>query len=392
VESAIGVTYRGRRRSFGAGTRRALELVLLGALPLALTIAVIDASVGHAFASEFRGNLWLPGRQILDGHSPYDAAALDDAARLVRRGHPPAGFELAVYPTYPAPTLLLGVPFALVPFAVARWAWFLIALGCPVLALRVVGVRDWRAYGATYLSIVVISGAMLGSLTLPLLVGLALVWRYRDKPGRCAAAAGAVVLAKLFLWPLVVWLFVTGRRRAGFGALLGAGCVAFLGWAVIGFDGLTSYPHLLATLNRVERDRGYSLIRSGIAAGLTPAWASVLAWAIGLAILGWCRRMAVRGGDERAFTLAVLAALVLSPIVWQQYYALLFVPIAILQKRFRTLWLAPLLFWLSPFNATEGHPERLLLAGAVLAIVAAATLKGGNRPPSGALALGAAHR
>jgi hypothetical protein len=113
---------------------------------------------------------------------------------------------------------------------------------------------------------------------------------------------------------------------------------------------------------------------------------------VGLAVLAWCRRTAALGGHERAFTLAVLAALLLSPIVWQQYYALLFAPIAILRPRFRALWLAPVLFWLSPFNATDGHAERLLLAGAVLGIVAAAAPRARSRPPSGALALAAVHR
>src|SRR5205823_2354085 len=137
--------------------------------PAALMIAIIGGSLGHAFAIEFRGNLWLPGHNILAGRSPYAVAELDRVARLVHAGHPPPGFQVGVYPAYPAPTLLIGVPFALLPFAVARWIWFAICVGCPALALRLLGVHDWRAYGATYLSIVTISGAMLGSLTLPLL-------------------------------------------------------------------------------------------------------------------------------------------------------------------------------------------------------------------------------
>jgi len=353
--------------------RPALEVVFLGALPAVLTAAIVGASVGHAFGTEFAGNLWRPAHEILAGRSPYHPAELDRVARLVRAGRPPAGFEVAVFPTYPAPTLLLGVPFALLPLAVARWIWFALVLGCPALALHLLRVRDWRAYGATYLSIVVISGAMLGSLTLPLLVGLALLWRWRDAPHRCAAAAAAVVVAKLFLWPVVVWLWVTGRRRAACEAAAAAVVATVLAWTVVGLGTLPRYPHLLSTLDSMEQDRGYSLVRAGIAAHLGAGAASALAVAVGLGLLAWCCRPQVRraaGGDRRIFVLALIASLVLSPIVWQQYYALLFVPIAVLDGRFRPLWLAPLVFWLAPFNSTDGHPERLLLAGAVLGAVA----------------------
>jgi hypothetical protein len=364
-------------RDRGPALRGALEVVLLGVMPLVLTIAVVRASVGHAFATEFVGNLWQPARHILDGRPPYDPAALDRVAELVRSGRTPAGFQVAVYPTYPAPTLMLGVPLALLPLAVARWIWFVVVLACPAFALRVLGVRDWRAYGATYLSIVVISGAMLGSLTLLLLVGLALLWRWRDDPLRCALTAAAVVVGKLFLWPVVVWLWLTGRRREACGAVAAGGLACLLAWSVVGFDSLASYPHLLQTLNSIEQERGYSLVRAGIAAHLGAHVAAALAVAAGLAILAWCRRGDVRlgaAGDRRVFVLAVISAFVLSPIVWEQYYALLFVPIAVLDRRFRPLWLAPLLFWMAPFNATDGHPERLLLAGVVLACVGAAAL------------------
>jgi len=82
----------------------------------------------------------------------------------------------------------------------------------------------------------------------------------------------------------------------------------------------------------------------------------------------------------------VFAALALTPIVWQQYYMLLFVPIALRKTRFGALWLAPLLFWLAPYNSTEGHPERLALAAAVLAVVGVSTLARHRSPQQAAVA------
>jgi hypothetical protein len=366
-----------------AERRFAAGLALL-VLPAVLIAVVVAGSIGHAFAIEFSGNLWLPGHAILNGRSPYSAANLDHVAQLVAAGRPPANFQTDVFGAYPAPMLLLGVPFALLPFAIARWIWFALCLGCPALALRLLGVRDRRVYGVTYLSIAVISGAMLGSVTLPLLVGLAALWRYRDDWRGSAALVAAVVCAKLFLWPLLVWLLVTRRFHAAAAATAAAAVGCIVGWAAIGFAGATSYPHLLRTLSRIEEGRGYSIVRGGLALHLSTTESTVVALAVGAVLLGWCTRLALRGGrgaDAQTFTLAVIAALALSPIVWEQYFALLVVPIALVQDRLGPLWFAPLLFWIAPYNATEGHPERLLLAGAVLMAIGAATFRARRARP-----------
>jgi hypothetical protein len=358
--------------------RHAATLFFLGLLPAALTLGIVAGAVGHAFAIEFRGNLWLPGRDILAGRSPYDISMLDRVAAHVRQGGTVTGFQTGVFPAYPAPTLLMGVPLALLPFTVARWVWLGFCLCCPALALRLIGVRDWRAYGATYISIVVISAEMLGSLTLPLLVGLAALWRYRDDWRRAGPIAAVVILAKLFLWPLLIWLLVSRRHRAALVAAVVAAICCVIGWAAIDFAGVTSYPHLLGTLSDIERSRGYSFVRAGLALHLGSTGANLFAYAIGAVVLTCAALASLRPGrarDEQAFTFAVIAALVLSPIVWEQYYALLFVPIALINRRFGAIWLAPLLLWLAPYNSTEGHPERLVSTVVVLAIVAFATTR-----------------
>ena len=44
-------------------------------------------------------------------------------------------------------------------------------------------------------------------------------------------------------------------------------------------------------------------------------------------------------------TLTIAASLVLSPIVWLDYYAVLAIPLAIVRPRLGPLWLLPLLTW-----------------------------------------------
>jgi hypothetical protein len=72
--------------------------------------------------------------------------------------------------------------------------------------------------------------------------------------------------------------------------------------------------------------------------------ANVMVIAAGLAILALARRCASGpDGDRRAFGLAVLAALTATPIVWEHYMVLLFVPIALISPRLSRLWLIPVL-------------------------------------------------
>ena len=44
----------------------------------------------------------------------------------------------------------------------------------------------------------------------------------------------------------------------------------------------------------------------------------------------------------------MVATLALSPIVWLHYLVVLLVPMAISRPRFTTLWLLPVLLWISP--------------------------------------------
>jgi hypothetical protein len=50
-----------------------------------------------------------------------------------------------------------------------------------------------------------------------------------------------------------------------------------------------------------------------------------------------------------------MAALIASPVVWAHYYALLFVPIALLSPRLSWLWFVPMLAVLNP--APTPHPS-----------------------------------
>src|SRR5207237_8125754 len=91
--------------------------------------------------------------------------------------------------------------------------------------------------------------------------------------------------------------------------------------------------------------------------------------------------LAARGadGDRRSFAVAVIGALVATPVLWLHYLVLLLIPIALYRPRLSGLWFAPLALWVTPETHSGGSVWRIALALAILAFVAARSLGGSVR-------------
>ncbi len=99
-----------------------------------------------------------------------------------------------------------------------------------------------------------------------LVLGIAFIWRLRDSTSASAPFAFTVV-AKLFVWPLGIWLLATGRARAAW-ADCGMTLLIIGSWEMIGFDGMADYPHLLPILSAEKQEDGYSVVADLLATGL----------------------------------------------------------------------------------------------------------------------------
>ena len=168
-----------------AALRRLGEIGLLGVVPALLALTIIGGAIGHRYAFDFHGALWQAARDVLDGRNPYPpptAAGVAPGDRFV----------------YPPPVALLLLPFGLLPFGVAAALVTVVLLAAMAATLAVLGVRDWRCYGAAYLSIPVLHDVRLGALTPLLALGLALVWRWRNQ-ARASVPLALIAVAKLFL-------------------------------------------------------------------------------------------------------------------------------------------------------------------------------------------------
>ena len=378
----------GQSRRQPLGPKRLLGV----AWRLALATAIVSACGKMAFdlysqpwaLFDYRGDLYNAATAILHGHSPYRPGVLAHLAAMRRH----YGVEDPVFavPVYPAPILVAAVPFGLLPMWLGGVIFVLLSAGALVWGLRLLGVTDWRCLALALVSWPALFGLWLGTLSPLLVLGCAIVWRSRDRAVRCAATLTAMVLAKLFPWPLLIWPAITRRWRTL--ALVGVmALAASLGaWALIGFHSLVDYPHMLSTLSYVEQHAGVSLCATLISFGLSPGTAAALALLAAGALLLVAWRVARRpGGAPNAFGLVVIAALTASPLVWAHYEVLLFVPIALLSPTLSAIWFVPVLSAIVPWPHFHAPAEMLMWP--VLQAVLVVQLCRPVRPAFGAAAV-----
>jgi hypothetical protein len=296
---------------------------------------LVYSALGGRFALDFHHAFLPAAHAVSHADSPYSALG----SRALSEG---TAF------LYPPLLAYLLAPFTLLPPLVAETlAVVLVAAAVPA-TLRLLDVRDWRCYAIAFLWWPIIIGIQTGNLTLPLLLGLALVWRYRDRTMVAALASGIVIALKLVFWPLLVWFVATRRYRTAAFAGLAACVLAIVPWAGIGFAGLPGYPHLLSTVSRREGPHSYSV--AALLHAVVPSWtaASLLASVLGAAVLLAVLRVGRRGRDRDGYVLTILAALVLTPLLELHYFAALLIVVALYRRRFGVAWVVPLLFWGAP--------------------------------------------
>lgn len=372
-DGEVRLSRRGLRQAL-----RALGAPLVYALvPAVLLTVMVAASIHHHFAFDFH-QFWQGGRDVIEGRSPYPPA------HSLPAGGDPTLDAVAIQDTfrfpYPAPAALAMAPFGALPFSVAAALFVLLSIAAVFLALRLLGVVDWRCYGVVFASITTLGAVRLGTFTPFLLLGLAVAWRFREKKLIVATAVGGLVLLKLFLWPLLIWLVLSRRVGSAALAVAIATAISLASWAVIGFADLANYPELLSTLASSVESKGWSAVALGLSLGLSSAAAK----AFSLVLAGSALAVAAVAPRERrdlwSFTVAIAAAILLSPIVWLHYFLLLVAPLAIAFPALAPAWFIPLALWAWPFQETGGDIWKIALGMAVLAAACATTLRSTRRP------------
>jgi alpha-1,2-mannosyltransferase len=335
VADTIGVERRfGRDGLLQAG--RHLSPYLLAVLP-AVVLAMFLWASQDMLAWDFQQSFRPAAEAVLNGISPYPPPVAESMAERDAFVYLPLG-------------AFVFAPFVVLPTYAANLVVTALVVLLALAALRILGVRDWRCYGIAFLSPAMLSAIQTTNLTLPLLLALAAIWALRHRAVLPGLVLALTLATKLFLWPVFVWLVATRRYRAAAVSAVTTAVLVGGGWALIGFAGLGDYPALLHVLAEALEQDSYTIFALASDLGAPDLLARGIGIAVGAATLLGCWVLGRRGDESRSFTLAIVAALLFTPIIWLHYFVLLLVPIAIVRRRLSLLWATPLLFWLS-----EGH-------------------------------------
>jgi hypothetical protein len=334
-----------------AALRRIAPVLFLAVLPaLAAVAMVVSAYSSDTLAIDFHRELYPESKELLAGRNPF----------------PPEDHDFYRYPNFIWPPLAayLAAPLTLLPVDTADVVIAVLGLAAFMATLRVIGVRDWRVYGAFALWPQVIGEVRVSHLTPFLCLLVAVAWRYRNATGISGLAIGLAGALKFFLWPVGLWLAAIGRAREMLIAAAFAGASLLL---VLPFTGLDDYIGALLELGRAFDQDSYSLFGLLYQLGIDETPARVVTMAAGAALLLAMWRTGSLG-------LAIAAALVLSPIVWLDFYALAAIPLAIARPHLSAVWFVPLVTWGLPSSGigagTAWGVTRALLAFTIVFAVA----------------------
>ncbi len=368
-----------RARRLAATALPVLAIVVFGGLVGAAVLAAATAgTLGYDFAAYD-----LAVRRLLDGGALYDPAF-----------EVSGGFGLFYYP----PTFVLAVlPFALLPAAVASWAWTALLVAATLAAIAALPVSrrlKWLLVLLAGLDWPLVFAVKLGQVGPLLLLGFALGWRWLERPGRLGAVAAVGTAIKLQPALVLGWALLTGRRRvvvAGFVVLASLGAAATL---VAGPGVWAEQAVLLGRLSEpVLTPHSLTPGRLAYEAGLSESAATLVQWLNWAALAVACLGAIARASPVASYLVIVVASQLASPILWDHYALILLLPVAWLLDRGRAWAVAvPLVTAVPLAGLTPAVVYPTIFWLTLLAVLRAGLTEGprpGSLPAQGLPALGA---
>jgi hypothetical protein len=279
---------------------------------------------------------WTAASRLLDGQSIYSAQQL--SGPYFAEGQD--GF------LYPPPFAVVVTPIAVLfptDYRAAGWLWA--AIGACLIAWSVIVVsraeglltrfRDLPGGPAPYLvAAALILPPVIGELTVgnvhaEILALLSLAWlgiRRGDSRGdlMVGIGVGAATLLKVFPALIIVWLFFSGRIRAGIWVVV---AMAVISLATLPFTGLQpwfDYPKVLANMGPILDIHDSVSPTIWLMPLLGFDAARGLVSLIGIALVVYAAR---RGPAAIGFAIAVTASVLVAPSVFHHYLTVLILPL-----------------------------------------------------------------
>ena len=316
---------------------RLLALVLAGVGVVWLLLAISVLSATPNWAEDF-GAYRDAAIRLHDEGTLYLAASLD-------RGFQPQGQGLYLYPP---PLGIAFSGFASLSPDTGAVAWYLAKVVALALAAAIMPVRTTTrllAFGVSVFGFAVLRDLTEGNVSVLITLGLAVGWRYLDRPlGAVALALATSVRATTGVY--LLW-FAIRRRWRPLAWMLATGAVLIvLTLPFVGIEGYRDYFTLLANVSDTgdlgqNRHLTRLALELGVAADhlwlvLVPTWILTVA-----AVIASTRRDAATG-----YMVTAAASLLLAPLMWDHYLTILMLPAAFLFERGRPWGMAlPLFSW-----------------------------------------------
>ncbi len=281
----------------------------------------------------------------------------------------------SIYNYYYAPPLGIAIgPLDQLGGGSAVAIWFLLHVAALAAACALMPVPVWvrlASFGVVALSFGATRDLVLGNVSVLLLLPLAVAWRSLDRPVGAVAQALAMSVRPM-LGVLLIWQMLRRQWRAVAWTIGSGLAIIALSLPFVGIDGYRDYLTVLRNLSGLTGEaHNLDLSSTALAAGADQAVAQLallVSYAIGIAAIG----LSLRRDREIGFVVTAMASLLLVPLLWDHYLAMLALPAALLASRGRPWGLAlPLLSWLPavaipfvviaatllPFTARDAAPE-----------------------------------
>ena len=172
-----------------AAAVKIVPVLALIVIPVIAYVVMFDiAWRTDTLAIDFHNEIYPEAKELLRGQDPFPSPTAD-----LTRGSNHIWPPLAAY---------AAAPLTLLSPAAADVVMVVLGIVCFGAALWVVGVRDWRVYGAASLWASVIGEMRTAHLSLILCLFVAIVWRTRSRTAIPGLTLGFAVGLKFFLWPL----------------------------------------------------------------------------------------------------------------------------------------------------------------------------------------------
>lgn len=365
------------------------------ALAILATAAFEPALVAQLRSSAWRFDGWLPdffqewasARNLIEGLPTYTPHVVTTERYL---GLPMSEVKTVLVNAHPPTSVLLALPVAWLPLDDAMLVWNLTSLGLLGLSLWIV----WRQFHLRLSPVSIAATVALlfscgplyqqlhqGQLNLIVLFLITAAWAAeRSGHARTAGALlGAAASVKVFPAFLIGYFAIRRRWSVVAAGIASMAALTLITAALLGPQAYTDYVHNVLPEVGVFRAKWNNASLPGFwnklfnpavrnvrffgqpsPMALSPAAARAGTWLSSAAVLAllWrsTRRSRTREQDDLGYALAVLAMLLLSPIVWNHYFLMLLVPLAVLWKELPPTRTARLVFATAVAALWAGHP------------------------------------